>query len=251
MSEEQDQSNLNTKKEDQKQEESQARTYITWQKVVDILTFIFFLGGVTLTALIATGVLFWGPIGLGICAMLGFVGASRLIGTWSGMEYYYIENGGKYGFDKENEENEEDEEDEVENKKGRRRRGAFIILILKSFVLPAVFLFGGIALVVLGSVGIMGLGLGLGLGILSIVAASSCFINLHNNDIFKRNVWLSYIAVVGMLAVATFLILGFVGILAWPSALAFGIPAAVVAIVIPSIKISFGRTNWLDFRTKT
>ena len=45
MSEEQDQSNLNTKKEDQKQEESQARTYITWQKVVDILTFIFFWAG--------------------------------------------------------------------------------------------------------------------------------------------------------------------------------------------------------------
>ena len=43
-----------------------------------------------------------------------------------------------------------------------------IIRALKFYVLPPIFLLGGIALVVLGGMGIMGLGLGLGLGITSI-----------------------------------------------------------------------------------
>ena len=132
-----------------------------------------------------------------------------------------------------------------------------IIRALKFYVLPPIFLLGGIALVVLGGMGIMGLGLGLGLGITSIVASLSWFTNFASEKLFdgkkegfQRGVWISYIAVAGMIAAATFLILGFAGILAWSSVLAFGAPAAFAAIVVPIVGILIDSTNWIEFRTK-
>ena len=130
-----------------------------------------------------------------------------------------------------------------------------IIRALKFYVLPPIFLLGGIALVVLGGMGIMGLGLGLGLGITSIVASLSWFTNFasggsfyRKKEGFQRGVWISYIAVAGMIAAATFLILGFAGILAWSSVLAFGAPAAFAAIVVPIVGILIESTNWIKFR---
>ena len=52
-------------------------------RALEILIALSFLGGVTLTALIASGILLWGPIGLGICAKFAFLGASHLVGTTS------------------------------------------------------------------------------------------------------------------------------------------------------------------------
>ena len=210
-------------------------------RVLEISMALFFLVGVTLTALIASGVLALGSIWLGVFATLGFLGASHFFGTASWTRLYY--------------------DSDCPNDSARpclkeiNETVSFITSILKLYVLPLVFALGGIALVVLGSMGILGLGLGLGLGIPSIVASLSWFIIFFNNDLkdpkkegFMRRIWTSYIAVVGMLAAATFLILGFAGILAWPSVLAFGLPAAFAAIIVPTVGILIKSTEWVRFR---
>ena len=208
-------------------------------RALEVLTALSFLGGVTLTALIASGVLLWGPIGLGICATLGFIGASHLFGTASWLSVYYNDNNGHPWF------------------KDAGAGWNFFAAIIKFIVLPIIFALGGISLVVLGSLGIMELGLGLGLGIPSIVAslfAFNCFTfypdQFGNNEGFARGVWSAFIAVAGMIAAATFLVLGFAGILAWSSVLAFGVPAAIAAIVIPIVGIAINSTNWIYFRTR-
>lgn len=206
-------------------------------RALEILTALCFLSGVTLTTLIASGVLLWGPIGLGICATLGFLGASHLLGTESWTENYYIGDVG----------------DSWINNSGNGF--GYFIKILKVDIFPPIFFLGGVSLVVLGGMGIMGLGLGLGLGISSIVATSARLINFFSDDDdkedFKRGVWISYVAVVGTLATATFLFLGFAGILAWSSVLAFGAPAAIPAIAVPIVGILIKSTDWIKFRTKT
>ena len=210
-------------------------------RVLEISMALFFLVGVTLTALIASGVLALGSIWLGVFATLGFLGASHFFGTasWTGL-YYYSDC---------------PNDSAMPCLKKVSKTVSFITSILKLYVLPLVFALGGIALVVLGSMGILGLGLGLGLGIPSIVASLSWFIIFFNNDLkdpkkegFMRRIWTSYIAVVGMLAAATFLILGFAGILAWPSVLAFGVPAAFAAIVVPIVGILIKSTDLINFR---
>ena len=185
-----------------------------------------------MTALIASGVLLWGPIGLGICATLGFIGASHLFGTASWLSVYYNDNNGHPWF------------------KDAGNGWNFFAAIIKFIVLPIIFALGGISLVVLGSLGIMGLGLGLGLGIPSIVAALFAFNYLfgdHYKEGLMRGVWLACMAVAGMIAAATFFILGLAGILAWSSVLAFGVPAAIAAIVIPIVGIAINSTNWIYF----
>lgn len=209
-------------------------------RALEILEVLSFLGGVTLTALIASGVLLWGPIGLGICATLGFLGASHAFGTASWKDDYYENDEGNPWF--------KDKGDSIVSN---------IMCILKYLVLPPIFLLGGITLVVLGGIGIMGLGLGLALGIPSIVSSLIWFTNFAGdkpfdgeNEGFQRGAWISYVAVVGMLAAATFLFLGFAGILTWPSVLAFGVPAAIAAIVVPIVGILIKSTNWIRFRTR-
>ena len=203
-------------------------------RALEALTALSFLGGVTLTALIASGVLLWGPIGLGICATLGFIGASHLFGTTSFTSLYYNNDIGRpWCQDAGNGWN-------------------VFAMIIKFAVLPIIFALGGISLIVLGSLGIMGLGLGLGLGIPSIVASLFAFHFWFRDDAegFMRGVWVACMAVAGMIAAATFLVLGFAGILAWSSVLAFGVPAAIAAIVIPTIGIAIDSTNWIRFRTR-
>ena len=208
-------------------------------RALEILELLSFLGGVTLTALIASGVLALGPVWLGICATLGFLGASHFFGTvsWT-ISYYENDNGNPWS-------------------RGIDDSLLSFIAALKLFFLPVLFLLGGISLILLGSLGVMGLGLGIGLGIPSIVSSLIWFNNFagvdpfdNKEESFRRGVWISYIAVVGMLAAATFLILGFAGILAWPSVLAFGAPAAIAAIVVPIVGILIKSTNWITFRAR-
>ncbi len=208
-------------------------------RALEVLTLLSFLGGVTLTALIASGVLLWGPIGLGICATLGFIGASHLFGTASWLSYYYDKAYGNPWFI------------------GVDNDWTSFIPIVKFIVLPLIFALGGISLVVLGSLGIMGLGLGLGLGIPSIVASLFAFNHfardsntVDTKEELMREVWLACMAVAGIIAAATFFILGLAGILAWSSVLAFGVPAAIAAIVTSIIGIAIDSTNWICFRTK-
>ena len=202
--------------------------------IVHILEVIFALGGVTLTALIASGILLWGSIGLGVCATLGFVGISHFVGTRSWAYSYYAEEDKKF--------------------KSKLMLPESILNVMpcvKFLFLPIIFALGGIALIVLGSIGLIGSGLGIGLGISAVFAVFPALFQIIFGYIDSdKSLWLAYVSVMGMTVAATFGILNLAGILGLSAALAYGMPAAIVALAAMTIGPIIGSTAWIAVRTK-
>lgn len=190
----------------------------------EILILSSFIVGITFTALIATGILSWGMLALGIFEAIGFLGASHLFGSSSLTDQYY--KNGIYGegrgncllYDK-------DDKDE-NNTLGKV---SDVLVFFKFIVFPLIFLSGGIALIILGNVGMIGFPLSLILGIPSIFAALSA-LNFwtkkkgDREDEKIRSGWRKFVIVTGILAVATFFVLSFTGVFALPVAIGFTLP---------------------------
>ena len=176
----------------------------------EILVLLSFIVGITFTVLIATGILGWGMLALGIFEAFGFLGASHLFGTLSLTDEYHTDgpNGERHWGNpllKHEDKDEDEDEDRLETI-------SEILSIFKFIVFPLIFLSGGISLIVLGNAGIIGLSLGLVLGIPSIIASLSVLNVLmrkkeNRGDEELRSGWRKFVIVTGILAVATFFVL--------------------------------------------
>ena len=193
----------------------------------EILVLLSFIVGITFTVLIATGILGWGMLALGIFEAFGFLGASHLFGSSSLTDEYHTDgpNGERHWGNpllKHEDKDEDEDEDRLETI-------SEILSIFKFIVFPLIFLSGGISLIVLGNAGIIGLSLGLVLGIPSIIASLSVLNVLmrkkeNRGDEELRSGWRKFVIVTGILAVATFFVLSLTGVFALPVAVGFALP---------------------------
>ena len=213
---------------DKNVESDKKKIPIQWLKVRAVMEeaceVIFFVGGLTLTALIALGILPWGALGIGICATLAFIGMTRFIATnsWTVLHNY------KY------------------NKKQlfNREWNNNLLWRFKLIITPAVFLIAGAILTAFGAIGILSLSLGLSLGIPllgSFVVGVIAFIahrkasmsyDRSSSQMDKDNLWGLCMGIFAIIATATFLGLGFGGILALPTAIALAAPLCILAVGI-------------------
>ncbi len=198
----------------------------------EILVLLSFIVGITFTALIATGILAWGMLALGIFEAIGFLSASHLFGTFSLTDRYYIDGPDgvdgvdgwgnpllKYQYKLGDEDEDEDRSETISD----------ILVVFKFIVFPLIFLSGGITLIILGNAGIIGCSLSLILGIPSIIASLSALNFLmkeqeNRGDKELRSGWRKFVIVTGILAVATFFVLSFTGVFALPVAVGFALP---------------------------
>ena len=121
-----------------------------------------------------------------------------------------------------------------------------LLLLFKLFITPAISLIAGAILTALGATGVLSLGLGLSLGIplvLAFVVGLMNFIlrreiNKNKPDYYilnpqhTDNLWGIYMGIFALIATATFLGLGFGGILALPTAIALAAPLCILAVGI-------------------
>ena len=179
---------------------------------------IFSFGGLGLTALIALGILPWGMLGIGICATLAFIGMTRFIATNSWTVYHNYKYNKKDLFN--------------------RNWNNNLLWPFKLIITPVVFLIAGAILTAFGAIGILSLSLGLSLGIPLLGSFAAGVISgiapkkaIHSLDIMhKDNLWGLCMGISAVIAVATFLGLGFGGILALPTAIALAAPLCILAV---------------------
>ena len=198
-------------------------------RIEEICEIVFSVGGLCLTALIALGILPWGALGIGICATLAFIGMTRFIATnsWTAC------HNRKY-----NKESLFDRHDRYE-----------LYAFFKMSIIPAIFLIAGAILTAFGATGILSLSLGLSLGIPllgSFVVGVITFI-AHRKTLIscdrslspknKDNLWGLCMGIFAIIATATFLGLGFGGILALPTAIALAAPLCILAVGIGSLTL--------------
>ena len=198
-------------------------------RIEEICEIVFSVGGLGLTALIALGILPWGALGIGICATLAFIGITRFIATnsWTAC------HNRKY-----NKESLFDRHDRYE-----------LYAFFKMSIIPAIFLIAGAILTAFGATGILSLSLGLSLGIPllgSFVVGVITFI-AHRKTLIscdrslspknKDNLWGLCMGIFAIIATATFLGLGFGGILALPTAIALAAPLCILAVGIGSLTL--------------
>ena len=195
----------------------------------EILVLSSFVVGITFTALIATGILSWGMLALGIFEAFGFLGASHLFGSSSLTDEYHTDGpNGERHWGNPLLKHEDKDEDKDEDEK-RLETISDILVVFKFIVFPLIFLSGGISLIVLGNAGIIGCSLSLILGIPSIIASLSV-LNVwmrkkeNRGDKELRSGWRKFVIVTGILTVATFFVLSFTGVFALPVAVGFALP---------------------------
>ena len=219
---------------------------INWMKIrtraEEILELILFLLGIVLTVLISSGILSWGAFGIGICALLIFIGASRFVATNSWSDNHNDNNKDKiYSFiDKSYD---DDEEHQYLTK--------FIFSIGGSVI--SVVLIGLVLFSVLSPI----LGFAIGVPILSAsivgVINGTC---LSCNERFNRwmpeisdNYWGICIGISGIVATATVLSLGFAGILSLSTAIALVIPLFIFSFTIGLIFLAMFVISKTDPKT--
>ena len=206
---------------------------IQWLKVRAVMEeaceVIFFVGGLTLTALIALGILPWGALGIGICATLAFIGMTRFIATNSWTAYHNYKYNKKDLFN--------------------RNWANNLLWRFKLIITPAVFLIAGAILTAFGAIGILSLSLGLSLGIpllgsfaVGVISWNAQKKAKNSGDpsldiMHKDNGWGVCMGISAVIAVATFLGLGFGGILALPTAIALAAPLCILAVGIGSLTL--------------
>ena len=218
-------------------------------KIEELLEPVLFLGGIALTVLISLGILPFGAVGIGICSMLTFFSASRFLTTnsWSWNHNERIYGGGATSL--------------INNTHYEDTRLTKLIFSLVGTV-------AGIALLVLGAVGVFGFGLGFAVG-MPILSASICGVvkecldlydNWSKNHVKKDdeplsepqenedkpyeykfevwrsdNVWSVSTAISGAIVAGVSIGLGFGGVLALPVAIAVAVPltafSALIALV--------------------
>ncbi len=218
-------------------------------KIEELLEPVLFLGGIALTVLISLGILPFGAVGIGICSMLTFFSASRFLTTnsWSQNHNARIYENSATSLMCET------------HYKATR---------LTKLIFSLVGTVAGIALLVLGAVGVFGFGLGFAVG-MPILSASICGVvkeclHLYDNwskcrvtedDEYKSyeykngykpyeykfevwcsdNVWSVSTAISGAIVAGMSLGLGFGGVLALPVAIAVAVPltafSALIALV--------------------
>lgn len=213
------------------QDSNEVKIPIQWLKVraimEEICEVVFSFGGLTLTALIALGILPWGVLGIGICATLAFIGITRFIATnsWSYFHNNYNDDNRFYRS---------------------RNSNSMLLIVLKIGVIPGISLIAGAILTALGATGIFSLSLGLSLGIPLLGAfvvgvityiTQSRFVSKHIEDsslffLAKDNLWGMCMGIFALVATAIFLGLGFGGILALPTAIALAAPLCILAVGI-------------------
>ena len=206
-------------------------------KIEELLEPVLFCGGIALTVLISLGILPFGAVGIGICSMLTFFSASRFLTTnsWSWNHNERIYGGGATSL--------------INNTHYEDTRLTKLIFSLVGTV-------AGIALLVLGAVGVFGFGLGFAVG-MPILAPSICGVIkeflLHkydDNQLSKRvesdrvkyeykykihtsdNVWSVSTAISGAIVAGVSIGLGFGGVLALPVAIAVAVPLAAFSALI-------------------
>ena len=212
-------------------------------KIEELLEPVLFLGGIALTVLISLGILPFGAVGIGICSMLTFFSASRFLTTnsWSWNHNERIYGGGATSL--------------INNTHYEDTRLTKLIFSLVGTV-------AGIALLVLGAVGVFGFGLGFAVG-MPILAPSICGVIkeflLHKYDDNERskltdteqvkyeykykihtsdNVWSVSTAISGAITAGVSLGLGFGGILALPVAIAIAVPLTAFSALIGLVHLA-------------
>lgn len=192
-------------------------------RIEEICEIVFSVGGLGLTALIALGILPWGALGIGICATLAFIGATRFIATNS----FTVRHNYKYN------------QRDLFNRTWSDDLWGF-----KAFIIPAIFLIAGAILTALGATGILSLSLGLSLGIpllgsfvVGVITFIVCKKTSQSRDSslcpkYKDNCWGMCMGIFAIIATAIFLGLGFGGILALPTAIALAAPLCILAVGI-------------------
>ena len=210
-------------------ESDKKKNPIQWLKVRAVIEeaceVIFFVGGLTLTALIVLGILPWGALGIGICATLAFIGITRFIATnsWTSDHNFNYDLVSSFTTDLQFERNR-------------------LCEILKFYIIPVISLIAGVILTALGVTEILSLGLGLSLGIPLLGASVVGVINMIVQKTgetdgsldfqYKDNRWGMCMGIFAIIATATFLGLGFGGILALPTAIALAAPLCILAVGI-------------------
>ncbi len=220
-------------------------------KIEELLEPVLFLGGMALTVLISLGILPFGAVGIGICSMLTFFSASRFLTTnsWSQNHNARIYENSATSLMCET------------HYKATR---------LTKLIFSLVGTVAGIALLVLGAVGVFGFGLGFAVG-MPILSASICGVVkecLHRYDNWSKyhvkkyhikkddeplsepqenedkpyedkfnvrrsdNVWSVSTAISGAMVAGVSLCLGFGGVLALPVAIAVAVPLAAFSALI-------------------
>ena len=244
------------------------KNFIYWLKLIaraeEISEPVFFLGGITFSALITLGVLPFSFLGLGICAMFTIFGATRffITNSWTTDSFNNLKptrtiSGSSDSRNRESPVSRASKMQinmEYNIKKstigftGRKEYDVFS-LIIKRIVLPIITGIAGITCTVLGVYGVFGLSLGLGLGIplivSTIVAGFSSIKRIHKykkevhtkevqsdklDENYHDNSWAICLSITGGLTAVTFSILGATGVLAWGTAIALAAPLVLVSI---------------------
>ena len=201
-----------------------------------------FFGGISINILISFGILPFGPLGIGICAMFIFIGASRFIftNTLTALHNLYVEYDLTLGKGL-SEYTAEDVllklSDGLVNSKTTHNR----MIIIKRLIFPIVAIFTGIGMVC--TVGFFGFTLSFGVGIPLLALALAyipCFIvrtagvrliKLKLRTDSSDNYWVAVVGIIGFITAVTFPILSITGILAWESVIAFGAPTVIFAVL--------------------
>ncbi len=205
---------------------------IDWIKIrtraEEISELILFLLGIVLTVLISVGILSWGALGIGICALLIFIGTSRFVATNSWSDNHNDNNKDKiYSFiDKSYD---DDEEHQYFTKFIFSIGGTVVSVVLIGLVLFNILspILGLTIVVPMLSASIVG------------VINGTC---LSCNERFNRwmpeisdNYWGICIGISGIVATATFLGLGLGGILSLSTAVALVAPLFIFSLTIDLI----------------
>ena len=219
---------------------------INWIKIrtraEEISELILFLLGIVLTVLISVGILSWGALGIGICALLIFIGASRFVATNSWSDNHNDNNKDKiYSFIDRS--YDDDEEHQYLTK--------FIFSIIGSVI--SVALIGLVLFNILSPI----LGLTIGVPILS--ASIAGVINgacLLRNERFNRwmpeisdNYWGTCIGISGIIATVTFLGLRLTGLLSLSTAVALVTPLFIFSLAINLIFLAMFVISKTDPKT--
>ncbi len=197
----------------------------------EISNIAMFFGGISINILISFGIFPFGSLGIGICAMFIFIGASRFIFTNTltashNVGFQYDKQLAEYG----------DKDEICKFSNGIINSGTtnHRMLVMKRMIFPIVAIFTGIGIIC--KIGFFGFELSLGIGI-PLLALTLPYITWLITKAIKlrvyadcsSNYWVISVGIIGFITAITFPILSITGVLAWQSAIAFGAPTVIFA----------------------